>query len=68
VAYGHLVLLGPAKPGYLPTPSHMPGALVEPLFITDPFEGSIASSAHGQRVIAGGLARAIGQYFAPRRG
>jgi N-acetylmuramoyl-L-alanine amidase len=43
----------------------MPGALVEPLFITDPFEGSIAVSNGGQRVIASGLARAIEQYFSP---
>ena len=43
----------------------MPGALIEPLFITDPYEGSIAASASGQQVIAGGLARAIAQYFAP---
>jgi N-acetylmuramoyl-L-alanine amidase len=62
--YGHLVLLGPAKPGYLSTPSHMPGALIEPLFITDPFEGSIAASARGQHVIAEGLARAIEQHLA----
>jgi N-acetylmuramoyl-L-alanine amidase len=42
----------------------MPGTLIEPLFITDPFEGSIAASARGQHVIAGGLAKAIEQYFA----
>jgi N-acetylmuramoyl-L-alanine amidase len=64
-AYGHLLLLGPAKPGYFSTPSTMPGALIEPLFITDPFEGSIAASSHGQQVIAAGLASAITQYFAP---
>jgi N-acetylmuramoyl-L-alanine amidase len=64
-AYGHLLLLGPAKKGYFSTPSMMPGALVEPLFITDPFEGSIAASGRGQQVIAAGLARAIEQYFAP---
>jgi N-acetylmuramoyl-L-alanine amidase len=64
VAYGHLLLLGPAKKGYFSTPSTMPGALVEPLFITDPFEGSIAASSHGQQVIAAGLARAVEQYFA----
>jgi N-acetylmuramoyl-L-alanine amidase len=66
-AYGHLVLLGPADPGYVSTPSRMPGALIEPLFVTDPFEGSIAASRRGQRVIAGGLARAIEQYFASPR-
>jgi N-acetylmuramoyl-L-alanine amidase len=48
------------------TPSTMPGALVEPLFITDPFEASIAASLHDQQVIAAGLARAIEQYFAPQ--
>jgi N-acetylmuramoyl-L-alanine amidase len=63
--YGHLLLLGPAQQGYFSTPSTMPGALVEPLFITDPFEGSIAASSHGQQVIAAGLASAIEQYFAP---
>lgn len=66
VAYGHLVLLGPAEAGYLPTPSRMPGALIEPLFMTDPFEGGLAASAQGHRVIAGGLATAVEQYFAPR--
>jgi N-acetylmuramoyl-L-alanine amidase len=63
-AYDHLLLLGPAKKGYFGTPSAMPGALIEPLFITDPFEGSIAASSRGQRVIAAGLAQAIEQYFA----
>jgi N-acetylmuramoyl-L-alanine amidase len=66
-AYDHLLLIGPAKKGYFSTPSTMPGALVEPLFITDPFEGSIAASSRGQRVIATGLAHAVEQYFAPGR-
>jgi N-acetylmuramoyl-L-alanine amidase len=64
-AYGHLMLLGPAKAGYFSTPSRMPGALVEPLFITDPFEGSIAASKGGQHMIATGLARAVEAYFSP---
>jgi N-acetylmuramoyl-L-alanine amidase len=63
-AYGHLLLLGPAQAGYFSTPSMMPGALIEPLYVTDPFEASIAVSAQGQHVIAGGIARAISQYFA----
>jgi N-acetylmuramoyl-L-alanine amidase len=63
LAYGHLVLLGPAQAGYFETPSQMPGALIEPLFVTDPFEGSIAASANGQQVIAGAVAEAVGQYF-----
>jgi N-acetylmuramoyl-L-alanine amidase len=65
VAYGHLLLLGPAEAGYFNTPSEMPGALIEPLFITDPFEGSIAASTQGQHVMAAGLAEAVEQYFSP---
>jgi N-acetylmuramoyl-L-alanine amidase len=66
--YGHLLLLGPAKPGWFTAPSQMPGALIEPLFITDPFEGILAASPSGQDVIAGGLAQAIEQYLAPPTG
>jgi N-acetylmuramoyl-L-alanine amidase len=64
-AYGHLLLLGPADPGYFSAPSTMPGALIEPLFITDPYEGTLANSVQGQRVIAAGLATAVAQYFGP---
>jgi N-acetylmuramoyl-L-alanine amidase len=66
-SYGHLLLLGPAKPGFFTTPSRMPGALIEPLFITDPFEGSVANSSRGQHVIAEGLLQAVEQYFRPAR-
>jgi N-acetylmuramoyl-L-alanine amidase len=62
--YGHLLLLGPAMRGYFSTPSQMPGALTEPLFITDPFEASIAASSVGQHVIADGLAHAVELDFA----
>jgi N-acetylmuramoyl-L-alanine amidase len=37
----------------------MAGAVIEPLYITDPFEGSIADSSAGQKVIAGGIAAAV---------
>jgi N-acetylmuramoyl-L-alanine amidase len=66
--YGHLLLLGPAVPGWFSTPSTMPGAPIEPLFITDPFEATIAESVSGQQTIAGGFALAIEQYFAPPPG
>jgi hypothetical protein len=46
----------------------MPGAVFEPLFITDPFEGSIAASRYGQHVMAGALAKAIEQYFVAAAG
>ena len=40
----------------------MPGAVIEPLYISDPFEGSIADSTGGQMVIARGIANAIEQF------
>jgi N-acetylmuramoyl-L-alanine amidase len=66
-SYNHLLLLGPALAGFFSTPSQMPGALIEPLYITDPFEGSIADSAHGQMVMAQGIARAVEQFLKPAR-
>lgn len=64
-AYNHLLLIGPPEAGYLTTPSQMPGAIIEPLYLTDPFEASIAATASGQQVIAGGIAQAVEQYLAP---
>jgi N-acetylmuramoyl-L-alanine amidase len=65
-SYDHLLLLGPAEPGYFSTPSTMPGAVIEPLYLTDPFEGSIADSTRGQQVIARGIAAAVAQFLEPR--
>ena len=65
--YDHLLLLGPADPGWFTTPSNMPGALIEPLFITDPFEGTIANSGAGRSAIAAGMAEAAEQYLASPR-
>ncbi len=62
-AYHHLLLLGPADPGYFASPSTMPGAVIEPLFITDPYEGSIAASNEGRTAIATGIATAIEQFL-----
>ena len=64
-AYGHLLILGPAQPGYFDTPSTMPGALIEPLFLTDPFEGSIAASTAGQHAIASGITQALDAFLNP---
>lgn len=64
-AYGHLLVLGPASPGFFSTPSLMPGALTEPLFLTDPFEGSVAASARGQHVIAAAIASALAAFLGP---
>jgi N-acetylmuramoyl-L-alanine amidase len=62
-SYPHLMLLGPAQAGYFGTPSQMPGALIEPLYLSDPFEASVAASTSGQQLIAGGIAQAVDQYF-----
>lgn len=64
-AYDHLLLIGPAAPSFFTTPSKMPGAVIEPLYLTDPFEGSIAASVSDQKVIARGLARAVEQFLGP---
>lgn len=63
--YGHLIVIGPRSAGYLDHPSTMPGAVVEPLFLTDPFEASLADSARGQRVIAEAIAAGVTSYVTP---
>jgi N-acetylmuramoyl-L-alanine amidase len=63
-AYGRLMEIGPAKSGWNDNPSQMPGALVEPLFLTDPVEAQVAGSVAGQKVIAGGLAQGLLAYLA----
>ncbi|MGH2443539.1 MAG: N-acetylmuramoyl-L-alanine amidase family protein [Chloroflexota bacterium] len=69
-AYGHLLELGPADPGWFDHPSQMPGALCEPLFLTDPGEGAVAASTEGQQTLAGAFETAINRYFqtSPGRG
>ena len=66
LAYRHLELIGPAKRGYFRKPRAIPGALVEPLFITGPFHGAITASSRGRQVIAARLAPAIEQDFPPQ--
>ena len=64
-SYDHLLLIGPALAGYFSTPSLMPGALIEPLYLTDPFEGSIAASSADQEIVAEGVAAAVEQFLEP---
>jgi N-acetylmuramoyl-L-alanine amidase len=61
--YGHLIELGPTSPGWVDNPSLMPGALVEPLFLTNPAEAQMASDPAGQQRIAQALATGLGKYF-----
>jgi len=62
-AYGHLIELGPLAKGWVDDPSLMPGALVEPLFITNPAQAQVASDPAGQRRIAQALASGIQKYL-----
>ena len=41
--------------GWADSPSMMPGALVEPMFLTNPAEARVASDPSGQQKIAGAL-------------
>ncbi|MCW3045341.1 MAG: cell wall hydrolase/autolysin [Actinobacteria bacterium] len=63
-AYGHLLLLGPAAAGWLSTPSAMPGVLVEPFFLANATEATVAADPAGQQAIAAGITRAIEQFLA----
>jgi N-acetylmuramoyl-L-alanine amidase len=40
-----------------------PAALIEPLFLTNPAEASVADSHAGQKAIGRGLADAVEQFF-----
>jgi len=53
--YGHLIVLGPMASGWVDDPSQMPGALVEPLFLSNHAEAQLASEDNGQQRIAAAL-------------
>jgi N-acetylmuramoyl-L-alanine amidase len=65
-SYGHLIELGPASAGWVDDPSQMPGALVEPLFLTNPAEAQIASDPAGQETIAEALEAGLLNYVNAR--
>jgi N-acetylmuramoyl-L-alanine amidase len=62
-SYGHLIELGPASAGWVDDPSQMPGALVEPLFITNPTQAAIASDPAGQQRIAQAMEAGLIKFF-----
>jgi hypothetical protein len=47
------------------TASSLPGVVIEPLYLTDPFEASIAASTTDQQIVAQGIATALGQFLVP---
>jgi N-acetylmuramoyl-L-alanine amidase len=62
-SYNHLIELGPRSPGWVDNPSQMPGALVEPLFMTNRKEAQIASDPAGQQAIAQALEAGVMKFF-----
>lgn len=62
--YGHLIVLGPPSPGYVDAPSQMPGALVEPLFLSNPGDARQAADPHTQQLIATAIDSGVRAYFA----
>lgn len=63
-AYGQLLQLGPESPPWFRRPSHMPGAVIEPLFVTFPDDAERALDDEGQAVLARAITRGIEDYFA----
>jgi N-acetylmuramoyl-L-alanine amidase len=61
--YGHLIELGPTATGWVDNPSQMPGALVEPLFLTNAAEASLAGSSSGQQRVAAALRSGLERYL-----
>lgn len=61
--YGHLIELGPAAAGWVDNPSQMPGALIEPLFLTHPREAALAGSPSGQQRVAAALKTGLEKYL-----
>jgi N-acetylmuramoyl-L-alanine amidase len=63
-SYNHLIELGPLSAGWVDKPSQMAGALVEPLFLTNPTEARLAADPTGQQQIAAALAAGLAKYLA----
>jgi N-acetylmuramoyl-L-alanine amidase len=61
--YNHLIELGPESAGWVDNPSSMAGALVEPLFLTNPTEARVAGDPAGQQVIAAALDAGLEKYL-----
>lgn len=58
-----LILLGPRVPGRIDEPSAMPGALIEPLFLTNPDDAALATSPEGRSVLATAIRRAVEEFL-----
>ena len=63
-AYGRLMEIGPPKAGWNDRPSQMPGAIIEPFFVTNPVEAQVVQSGAGQQAIAAGLEQGLLAFLA----
>ena len=61
--YNHLIELGPMSASWVDEPSQMAGALVEPLFLTNPTESRVAGDPSGQQVIAAALEAGVVKFL-----
>lgn len=61
--YHHLIELGPPDPPWLPYSSRMPGALVEPAFVSNPGEALFVLGGPGQEALASAFVDALNTYF-----
>ena len=64
---GDLVLLGPGAPGSKDEPSAMPGALVEPLFLTNPGDLTAVATPRGVDILAGAISSGVEDYLDEER-
>jgi N-acetylmuramoyl-L-alanine amidase len=62
-SYNHLIELGPMSAGWVDAPSTMAGALVEPLFLTNPAEARLAADQSGQQQIAAALEAGVEKFL-----
>jgi N-acetylmuramoyl-L-alanine amidase len=60
--FNHFIMTGPAVPGIV-TPSKMPGAIVETLFISNDGDALVLASPEGENAIVTAYENAIVEYF-----
>lgn len=60
--FKHFIITGPAIPGVI-TPSAMPGAIVESLFVSNPGDAAVLTSPEGENAIVTAYENAIVEYF-----
>lgn len=60
--FKHFIITGPAIPGVI-TPSAMPGAIVESLFVSNPGDAAVLTSPEGENAIVTAYENAVVEYF-----